>query len=423
MNTEELERLLEGGTETQRIEFKGPCSWDVEIFAKDILALSNVKGGGYIIFGIIEKNGKFHRKGMSEKNIRTYNPDIMKDQMGNFADPGVDFEVKLSNDINGNKYIIIVVKEFRDIPIICKKDSRDTRKGVLYYRNTDRRPESAPVSNSHDMMDIIELAVIKMMKRKKELGYVVETSDDELFDIELRSLWHDIIGKIQSRGYWKILFRPLSYKEEKILNLSDCKNIIEKHSVEFRSWDYPHFPRREDIDTGLCPGNNYYEGWVDWNVHKELWRMYQSGQFIHYRGLFEDWHDEDSFMENAVKYKPKFYLGILHTICQITEIFEFLSGLAKEGIYKERMNLSISLMDTKDRKLKIDELDRIPFSRDYKTIAQEIEFKKQYTEIEIIENSTELAIKAILYFFERFDWTPSEDIVRSDQKKILERRI
>lgn len=188
MTAEELERLLEGGTETQRIEFKGPCSWDVEIFAKDILALSNVKGGGYIIFGIIEKNGKFHRKGMSEKNIRTYNPDIMKDQMGNFADPGVDFEVKLSNDKDGNKYIIIIVKEFRDIPIICKKDSRDTRKGVIYYRNTDRRPESAPVSNSHDMMDIIELAVVKMMKKKRELGYVVETSDDELFDKELNGL-------------------------------------------------------------------------------------------------------------------------------------------------------------------------------------------------------------------------------------------
>ena len=233
---------------------------------------------------------------------------------------------------------------------------------------------------------------------------------------------NDIIEKIKLRGYWRILFRPQIYKEERISPLSNCRNIIEKNSVEFRGWDYPHFPRREDKDTALNPGNNYYVGWVDWNLHKELWRMYQSGQFIHYRALWEDWHDADSFIANAHKYQPMIYLGVLHTNYQLTEIFEFLSGLAKEGIYKEGINLSISLMNTKDRKLKIEEPRRIPFSRDYKTIAPEIEFKKQYTEREIIENSTELAIKAILHFFERFDWTTSEDIVRSDQKKILERR-
>ena len=45
MNTQELEAILEGGTETQKIEFKGACDWNVRSLAKDILALSNVQEG------------------------------------------------------------------------------------------------------------------------------------------------------------------------------------------------------------------------------------------------------------------------------------------------------------------------------------------------------------------------------------------
>ena len=38
MNTDELEKYLEGRTETQRFEIKRNIIWDVKIFAKPILA-------------------------------------------------------------------------------------------------------------------------------------------------------------------------------------------------------------------------------------------------------------------------------------------------------------------------------------------------------------------------------------------------
>jgi predicted HTH transcriptional regulator len=61
MNTQELEQILEGGTETQRIEFKGACDWSVRLLAKDILALSNVRDGGYIVVGVEDET--FNRQG------------------------------------------------------------------------------------------------------------------------------------------------------------------------------------------------------------------------------------------------------------------------------------------------------------------------------------------------------------------------
>ena len=79
MNTEELEILLEAQSERQNLDFKQDCPWEVIRFVKHLLAMSNIKDGGYIVVGIENKN--FLRQGVSQKNLETFNVDIMKDQM------------------------------------------------------------------------------------------------------------------------------------------------------------------------------------------------------------------------------------------------------------------------------------------------------------------------------------------------------
>lgn len=230
----------------------------------------------------------------------------------------------------------------------------------------------------------------------------------------------ELLKIIKSRGYWRVNFRPVA--DQTSLELPKCKEIVEKCSVEFRGWDYPHFPRRRGENTDLRPGNNYYEGWINWGVHKEIWRMYQSGQFIHYLTVREDWFKEHPwYSENLKKIEPKTILSIINTVYLITEIFEFLARLSKEGVYNKGVEVNIQLCNIgNNRKLEILEAMRAPLLREYKTGADNIEFFGRYSKDEVIKNSKEIALKAILHFFYRFSWdNPPIEVIKNDQEKLV----
>jgi predicted HTH transcriptional regulator len=179
MNTEDLELLLDGGTETQSLDFKESCPWNANSFAKDILAMSNVQEGGTIIIGVVENDdGSFMRQGIKVEHRKTFNTDKVMDDLSKFADPYVQVSVKFVNDKNNTEYAVILVEPFKDVPVICKKDSSDTKIAGIYYRNRDGRPKSSMISNSFDMRDLIDRAVVKSAKRAREIGFVLPTSDE-----------------------------------------------------------------------------------------------------------------------------------------------------------------------------------------------------------------------------------------------------
>ena len=120
MTTEELEEKLEAAVETPALDFKRAGDWSVDCLAKDILALSNMQYGGYIIIGV--DDGTFQRKGISVQQRETYKIDVMRDQMTACADPHVNFTVDFPQDRNGLVYAVIKVFPFDEIPVICRKN-------------------------------------------------------------------------------------------------------------------------------------------------------------------------------------------------------------------------------------------------------------------------------------------------------------
>lgn len=187
MDLADFERLVEGSEESQSLDFKGPCSWDVKSLAKDILAFSNVQDGGYIVIGFDDKT--FKRVGVSDEQLATFEQETIQDQMTKFADPFVTFTVHKIVDSKGLKFIVIRVVEFPEVPAICKADAADLHQGKIYYRSRRRRPESEAVSNSFDLRDILDRATVKMMAKRKSQGYTAETIEQKnYYDEELGGL-------------------------------------------------------------------------------------------------------------------------------------------------------------------------------------------------------------------------------------------
>ncbi|HUC87831.1 MAG TPA: ATP-binding protein [Candidatus Binatia bacterium] len=188
MELSDFEQLVEGAAESQSLDFKGPCNWDVKALAKDILAFSNVQDGGYIVIGFDDKT--FKRVGLTKEQAESFDQETMQDQMANYADPFVTFSV--SNNIvdaAGLRFVIIRVTEFSEVPVVCKTDSGDVHHGRVYYRSRRRRPESEAVSNSFDMRDILDRAAVKMMAKRRAQGYTAETVERKNFyDEELGGL-------------------------------------------------------------------------------------------------------------------------------------------------------------------------------------------------------------------------------------------
>ena len=186
MTTDELEALLEGAEEIDALEFKAAMEWNRNSLVKDILAMANIENGGQIIFGIADET--YERQGLSDAQVETFNLDIMRDQVGEFADPYVRFSKEVASDREGRRYVIINVSPFDDVPVVCKRDGSDVIKGAIYYRSRTRRPQSAAISNAGDMRDLIDIAVVRRARRNQRLGYVVATEPEYDFEGELGGL-------------------------------------------------------------------------------------------------------------------------------------------------------------------------------------------------------------------------------------------
>jgi len=228
----------------------------------------------------------------------------------------------------------------------------------------------------------------------------------------------ELLEKIRSRGYWKIVIHPASFVEKRVENISDLYPILQKITVELRGWDFPHL----DPHIRYRTDNDWIEQISEVNQYLEFWRFYQSGQFVDFLGMEEDWLDECHDWPLPKDWRPGSYLSVENALFQFTEILELAARLSLNQVGDESMHLEIDLHGLKGRGLKLEnrrkgssylrnnlaELDRLPYSVDL-------------SKTELITASLELALKPALELFRRFGWQPSLEILRDMQDNLLRR--
>lgn len=163
LNHDVLRHYLAFGQETRGVELKAALRWedyDTRL-VKAIMAMANKRDGGVIIVGWDADHGQH---GIGAVQAASFNLDAVSAFANKYADPYVDIEVQ-SFEYEHATFVAIGADEFRDVPIVCRADSRDLilRRGSLYVRSY-RMPETTAVQTAEDIRELLEIATDKRIE-------------------------------------------------------------------------------------------------------------------------------------------------------------------------------------------------------------------------------------------------------------------
>lgn len=218
-----------------------------------------------------------------------------------------------------------------------------------------------------------------------------------------------LLDKIRSRGYWRVLVRPSQFAEKRVDDIATLKRILQNTSVRLRGWDFPHINGRGKEYRDL----NSIVQEFEWDHYNELWRLFQSGQFIYYGGFVVDWTQRKTALSSGGI--PKNVLSVRDAVFRFTEVFEFAARMALTEAGHEQMHIEIQAGGLEGRSLWVDPARYIDFVADQKAEFDKVPYKIDVPSPELMAESRELALIAARELFKRFDWDASLEILRDMQ--------
>jgi hypothetical protein len=227
------------------------------------------------------------------------------------------------------------------------------------------------------------------------------------------------LARIRSRGYWRVILHPTEFDQHRIPSLDRCWEVVESARVNLRwSLVYPTDPPEERVQ-----GNDWIQSGAEW-YGPELWRLYQSGQFVHDFAVFEDWVGEDGLdmPQNGTSIKPVRTMNTFNALYTLTEMLEFARRLAYREALSPIASITIELHNMQDRQL-VPSKGQMRFGV-YKAYDTKISWTKILPSAELIANASELALDATMHIFQRFNWhQPPRHLFAQEQRRLYERQI
>lgn len=217
---------------------------------------------------------------------------------------------------------------------------------------------------------------------------------------------------LQQQPHWRVLMRPSEYKPQLIPRLADCKRLVEKDHVALRGWDFPHLGRDS---SEIEYGESWIASWSNFGEIQEYWRLYQSAQFLHLRGVRErlkaSWdaklrkNAEQSFVGGP---KPDWatvpgFLDIINTLYNVAEIYEFARRLSQVEGFGPTIEISIEVKNVKGFVLCVSDVMRVWYGY-YTTNADAIRRQGTYKVVDLFSDQRRLVLEDVFGIFERFGW-------------------
>lgn len=218
--------------------------------------------------------------------------------------------------------------------------------------------------------------------------------------------------QIKSRGYWRVALRPNVFVPDAIPRLGILEETVQTCVVQVRGWDYPHWPK-----AGVARLADAIEGITNWEDHKEHWKAFKSGQFVHFFAMREDWFRENSGWRR-IDVTPGAVLAFDSTVSSFTEIFLFAGRWAARLPHATAFNVEIGLHGLKGRQLYSFDMNRVPFSGLYQADVPVSSVALVVPTTELIATPRDIAREQVSHLFEQFHWDVNPDVLRSIQDKL-----
>jgi len=231
----------------------------------------------------------------------------------------------------------------------------------------------------------------------------------------------ELLEKIKSKGYWEILIRPLQLQNR--FSKMEAQSILKELSVKHFGWIFPVVSSNNEE---CFLGQNYVEGVFDNSGGAEVWRLYQTGQFIYYRTFVEDWQSGpwytgfESRRKEETLSKVK---GINILVNEITMIFDLASRFLNSEKFGNQLKIKIILRDVLNRTLATDNPMAMLYG-DYTCRIPDISWEKIYSK-EDLDNFPGCAMEMLMEATSLFNWTKDEreTSMVDAQKQFLEGKI
>jgi hypothetical protein len=227
----------------------------------------------------------------------------------------------------------------------------------------------------------------------------------------------ELLARIRTRGYWKIIIRPATFVEHRLDRL-ELFPLLSNASVALRGWDFPH------IDTHDQPhiDAEWVGQIVDWEHALELWRFYRSGQLLSISGIFSEWRDRSNFWPATQGWAANAVLGINETIARLTEVFEFAARVSQTKAGEESMVVEITFENMANRLLVTDSPTRMPLRGGYRSGVASISISRTLSRSELTARTRAIAGEWSEEVFSYFGWKPAAQIVADVQREIFGRQ-
>jgi hypothetical protein len=223
----------------------------------------------------------------------------------------------------------------------------------------------------------------------------------------------ELIDTIRSRGSWEIIIRPGRYAEERLTNVTELHEIVQRASVQMGGWDIPPV----DSPTQARIGDRYVDQEIDWSNFLEFWRLTQSGQFFHLVGIYSDWRDRSVWGVPEAGWQPGRELSVSEVLFRVTGAFELAARLSLTNAGDDPMHIDVGVKGIANRILAIDTGKRAPFTRVRRANIAEYARAFSFERDQLTTDPRGLALTAALELFRRFDWDPSVELLRELQSE------